>query len=603
MKQLKCEMCGSADLVKQDGFFVCQNCGVKYSVEEAKKMMVEGIVVVEGTVRIDDSSKIDNYYLMAKNACDAGNTKEAEDYCNKIVEIDPSNYKAWFIKGKVAGWQSSLSNIRVNEAVSCFTKALDNAPEDEINNVKTDAASEIFRLSSAIMDLCCNNFAEYPSCENGKAILQTLDTVEPGCQFVKNTCGVDLAENYNNIASIMNNAVCVAWNNVVTKDYFESEYPTKFDFDTYRGRCTSCIEIAEKAINLSNDNQANIELYNGLIVLYTNYINSTFYEYSDNGVYCAMFQWFDERRQEVFDDIIKYHDKIREINPSHEFSKAKLASDFCSLAMDEIDLACNNFEKMPTEFCKNQIITSVIQMEKDLQYLRNKLNIDLEDICEQAAKKMDTAVYNAWVNVLQQDYKHSNHPLENEFREFISRCDLCNEIVSLAIKLVGDNKQSNILRYKNLITINNELINSCSYTFDGDSYVPEFRFNDEAKKSKIDQIMDYHSKIKELDPSYQIPDRPLSPSHDTGGCYVATCVYGSYDCPQVWTLRRYRDYTLDETWYGRLFIKTYYAISPTIVKWFGHTEWFKKMWKGKLDRMVAKLQANGVESTPYEDKY
>ena len=86
------------------------------------------------------------------------------------------------------------------------------------------------------------------------------------------------------------------------------------------------------------------------------------------------------------------------------------------------------------------------------------------------------------------------------------------------------------------------------------------------------------------------------------GCYVATCVYGSYDCPEVWTLRRYRDNTLAETWYGRLFIKTYYAISPTIVKWFGHTEWFKKMWQGKLDRMVAKLQANGVESTPYEDK-
>ncbi len=32
------------------------------------------------------------------------------------------------------------------------------------------------------------------------------------------------------------------------------------------------------------------------------------------------------------------------------------------------------------------------------------------------------------------------------------------------------------------------------------------------------------------------------------GCYIATCVYGSYDCPQVWTLRRFRDYTLDETW-------------------------------------------------------
>lgn len=39
MKQLICEMCGSADLVKQEGVFVCQECGCKYSVEEAKKMM------------------------------------------------------------------------------------------------------------------------------------------------------------------------------------------------------------------------------------------------------------------------------------------------------------------------------------------------------------------------------------------------------------------------------------------------------------------------------------------------------------------------------------------------------------------------------------
>lgn len=67
---------------------------------------------------------------------------------------------------------------------------------------------------------------------------------------------------------------------------------------------------------------------------------------------------------------------------------------------------------------------------------------------------------------------------------------------------------------------------------------------------------------------------------DSGPCYVATAVYGSYDCPQVWTLRRYRDYTLAETWYGRAFIRTYYAISPTLVKWFGHTEWFKKNVEG-----------------------
>lgn len=87
-----------------------------------------------------------------------------------------------------------------------------------------------------------------------------------------------------------------------------------------------------------------------------------------------------------------------------------------------------------------------------------------------------------------------------------------------------------------------------------------------------------------------------------GGCYIATCVYGSYDCPEVWTLRRFRDYTLAETWYGRLFIHTYYAISPTIVKWFGNTSWFKKLWRGKLDKLVKNLNEAGVADTKYEDK-
>ncbi|MGN0503880.1 MAG: TFIIB-type zinc finger domain-containing protein [Ruminococcus sp.] len=104
------------------------------------------------------------------------------------------------------------------------------------------------------------------------------------------------------------------------------------------------------------------------------------------------------------------------------------------------------------------------------------------------------------------------------------------------------------------------------------------------------------SEIKTKDPSY------TQPTARKPGCYVATAVYGSYDCPEVWTLRRYRDNTLAITWYGRAFIKIYYAISPTLVKWFGNTNWFKNMWKPTLDRMVEKLNNNGVEDTPYNDK-
>ena len=100
-----------------------------------------------------------------------------------------------------------------------------------------------------------------------------------------------------------------------------------------------------------------------------------------------------------------------------------------------------------------------------------------------------------------------------------------------------------------------------------------------------------------------VPGAGGSSSSSSGGCYVATAVYGSYDCPQVWTLRRFRDQKLAATWYGRAFIRVYYAVSPTLVKWFGNTGWFRRFWRGKLDKMVKDLQAQGMEDTPYEDLY
>lgn len=121
-----------------------------------------------------------------------------------------------------------------------------------------------------------------------------------------------------------------------------------------------------------------------------------------------------------------------------------------------------------------------------------------------------------------------------------------------------------------------------------------------------DKLLEYVNKV---DGEYKLNESIVSPAKggkgcvNSGGCYIATCVYGSYDCPQVWTLRRFRDYTLDEIWYGRAFIKCYYAISPTLVKWFGETKWFKTFWKSKLDKMVADLNNKGVEDTHYNDKY
>ena len=100
-------------------------------------------------------------------------------------------------------------------------------------------------------------------------------------------------------------------------------------------------------------------------------------------------------------------------------------------------------------------------------------------------------------------------------------------------------------------------------------------------------------------------DKMLKPKkrRKKSGCYVATCVYGSYDCPEVWTPRRFRDNTLDASCCGRAFIRIYYAVSPVLVKVFGNQAWFRNLWKSVLDGMVNRLNKRGVDSSPYSDKY
>ncbi len=303
MKQLTCEMCGGTDLIKQDGVFMCQNCGMKYSVEEAKRMMIEGTVDVQGTVKVDNSAFVEKYLANARRAYEKEDWEEVEKYYNMVEQNAPNNMEAVFF--------------------SAF----------------------------------------------GKAMLSMTDD-----------------------------------------DYY--------------------------------------------------------------------------KRQQKFNVLIK---SISVINDYYEVT---------------------NEDK---QMVLNKIADAITKM----------YNV--------------TFVYNTQAGAG-----------------------------------VGGNTWM-----KNLL---NQVKNGYA--------------------TELNQILAVHN-----EPYIQEILNRVNALQTAGGCYVATAVYGSYDCPEVWTLRRYRDYELDATWYGRAFIKTYYAISPTIVKWFGDTEWFKKLWKGKLDKMVAKLQEQGYENTRYNDKY
>lgn len=333
MKQLTCEMCGSTDLIKQDGVFVCQTCGCKYSVEEAKKMMIEGNVDVSGsTVKVDNSSNIENYLKLAENAYSANNNKEAESYSNKILEINPNYYKAWLIKGKAAGWQSTLNKSRIFESIECFEKAIDNVPESEAAELKKEIAEEIAKLSKASLSLCCDIFVENPSKNNANLLVETATSINKSAIKLLEKCSIAPAKYEETTAICIRESAINAYDHIVWPEYSRSNggYPYAFQFTNFLDKSSACIMVLKCSITMSSSSDklddVKIKNYKDLIRITTDRINAAGYEKKFNGSssYWAVTSTLaDSAKQINLDDIKTYHQKIKEIDPNYEISTAE----------------------------------------------------------------------------------------------------------------------------------------------------------------------------------------------------------------------------------------------------------------------------------------
>ncbi|MDR1201822.1 MAG: zinc ribbon domain-containing protein [Tannerellaceae bacterium] len=76
----------------------------------------------------------------------------------------------------------------------------------------------------------------------------------------------------------------------------------------------------------------------------------------------------------------------------------------------------------------------------------------------------------------------------------------------------------------------------------------------------------------------------------SGGCYIATAVYGSYEADEVLVLRQYRDLILSKTFLGKLFIKVYYYFSPSIANKLKADSFVNHFIKKLLDKWVSHLR-------------
>ena len=247
MKALTCEMCGSTNLIKEDGVFVCQSCGTKYSVEEAKKMMIDGTVSVKGTVTVDSSGLVDNYLVMASNASQAGNYAEAESYCNKIIEINPKHSRAWLLKGTAAGWQSTLANTRLEESYNCYNNAIEFSAQNEAQEIKELIIENVQSLSLAIVQLSCNHFSEFPSNDTSYSVTSKIDDVMLKFSSLIKSCGGDRDDLFKRIAGIVSNTATNTYQTLRT-NYTAEVHPSEYDWKDYREGGDGCIWLIRSIV-------------------------------------------------------------------------------------------------------------------------------------------------------------------------------------------------------------------------------------------------------------------------------------------------------------------------------------------------------------------
>lgn len=295
MKKIVCELCEGTEFSKENGVFVCQGCGTKYSLEEAKNMMREvedavpaatapqaspasipagipvGIPVGMPAVGIPqvnpNQQQIENILLLASTAYEAQNYKEAENYCNRAIELDAMSYKAWNLKGKAVGWQSKIGELRIEEAAHSFCKAIDFAPDDEKEAVKSQAVEELRRLGLALISLRKQRFSGNPSKEelegfqSGKKVL--IDSL---LVLLKHGNAVEMPKDFlKDIAIMMTDAAKAgfemsknAWHKVI--------HPSRKDFEKYLGWLGNVETLLQQATTESDDDdEADILRYQLLV--------------------------------------------------------------------------------------------------------------------------------------------------------------------------------------------------------------------------------------------------------------------------------------------------------------------------------------------------
>ncbi len=123
MKAIVCELCGSNELIKEDGVFRCMYCGTRYTLEEARKLFSDDSV----TVRIDNEELLKNNLVLIETAMSERRYEDAYNSIQESLRFDPNNIMLREKQAMVFYVKSKTTSVPIatEEGMEYVKKALD----------------------------------------------------------------------------------------------------------------------------------------------------------------------------------------------------------------------------------------------------------------------------------------------------------------------------------------------------------------------------------------------------------------------------------------------------------------------------------------------
>ncbi len=149
MEPIKCEMCGSNDIVKSDGLYVCRHCGTKYTVEEARNLFYAS-----------ETAKLENLYSLARRHADTKDYNSARQYYKEILLIDANNWEPIFFASYYTVCCSNYNSIDKNlkDFVNMFPHVLDAITDESCEGNLRQVADKTSLLASLLFNSFANTY-------------------------------------------------------------------------------------------------------------------------------------------------------------------------------------------------------------------------------------------------------------------------------------------------------------------------------------------------------------------------------------------------------------------------------------------------------------